>query len=466
MSQHQPSPRRAFDRAFTLALIASDIVACSISVLVAYTIRWMLSSTSLGELGQDITLYVWAIPVVAFLWLMTFRSLGLHDVRRFVLPLGEMTAVFRAVTGTTLMVATASFLSHISYSRAVLLLFWGTALVVVMLMRSALRSYMLRERTRGNATARTLIVGCGDLAQMVAQRIESQPLLGYELVGMVAVDDERPSPGGPVLLGSIGQLEVLVKQHAIEEVLVAYPEIDPGLLITAIQACRGRPVVFHLVARPIQILTQSAEISGIADLAVIELPPQSFPRWQSAVKRLLDVAASLLVLVLGAPLLALLAYLVWRDTGAGPIFRQRRVGLRGREFTMYKFRTMSPRANPYAEAPTSLDDSRVTRLGRWLRRSSLDEVPQFVNVLRGEMSIVGPRPEMPFIVAQYEPWQRSRLEVKPGITGLWQVLGRKDLPLRENIEYDFYYIRNWSIWLDITIILKTLPVVLGGRGAY
>ncbi len=466
MTEHEPSPRRVFDRRFTVALIASDIVACAASVLAAYTIRLALSVTSLGDLGQSITLYLWAIPVVAVLWLVSFRNLGLHDVRRFALPLGEMTAVFRAVTATTLMVATASFLSHISYSRAVLLLFWGTALVFVMLIRSWLRAYMLHERLRGGATARTVVVGCGDLGQMVAERISSRPLLGHELVGIVCVAGEPVTATGCPVLGTLDELGRIVAEHDVDEVLVAYPEIDPGELITAIQGCRERPVVFHLVARPMQILTESAEISGIADLAIIELPPQRFPRWQSAIKRLADIIGSLVALLLASPVLAVLSYLVWRDTGAGPIFRQRRVGLGGREFVMYKFRTMSPRAHPYAEAPRSLDDSRVTRLGRWLRRSSLDELPQLVNVLRGEMSLVGPRPEMPFIVAQYEPWQRSRLEVKPGITGLWQVLGRKDLPLRENIEYDFYYIRNWSIWLDLTILLKTVPVVLGGRGAY
>jgi len=133
---------------------------------------------------------------------------------------------------------------------------------------------------------------------------------------------------------------------------------------------------------------------------------------------------------------------------------------------MLKFRTMRLDAEPYAHSPEGPRDDRVTPLGRWLRKYSLDELPQLLNVLRGDMSLVGPRPEMPFIVAQYEPWQRRRLDAVPGLTGLWQILGRKDLPLRDNIEYDFYYIRNQSLLLDLAIFLRTIPIVIFGKGAY
>ena len=187
------------------------------------------------------------------------------------------------------------------------------------------------------------------------------------------------------------------------------PGDDPGALITAIQDCRERPVVFHLVARPMQILTESAEISGIADLAIIELPPQRFPRWQSAIKRLGDIVGSLLALLLASPVLAVLSYLVWRDTGAGPIFRQRRVGLGGREFVMYKFRTMSPRAHPYAEAPRSLDDSgSPARAG-----ISLDELPQLATCCGG-MTGRAPGRRWPPPSPSTSRGKVARWTVKPG----------------------------------------------------
>ncbi|HNM45706.1 MAG TPA: sugar transferase, partial [Candidatus Sumerlaeota bacterium] len=151
----------------------------------------------------------------------------------------------------------------------------------------------------------------------------------------------------------------------------------------------------------------------------------------------------------------------------GPVFfAQDRVGRNGRRFRIWKYRTMLTSAPTYAVAPTEEMDPRITRFGRWLRKTSLDELSQLLNVLRGDMSIVGPRPEMPFIVDQYEPWQRRRLDVKPGLTGLWQVIGRKNLPLHLNMQYDLYYIKNQSILLDIEILLRTIPAVLKGKGAF
>jgi lipopolysaccharide/colanic/teichoic acid biosynthesis glycosyltransferase len=162
----------------------------------------------------------------------------------------------------------------------------------------------------------------------------------------------------------------------------------------------------------------------------------------------------------------LIALLIKLDSRGPVLFRQKRVGLGGRQFSMLKFRTMQIDTDPYAVAPTDPNDSRITRIGHILRKFSFDEFPQLWNVLQGEMSMVGPRPEMPFIVDQYEPWQRRRLDVKPGVTGLWQIVGRKNLPLALNIEYDFYYIKNQSLFFDIVILLKTIPAVIFGKGAF
>jgi lipopolysaccharide/colanic/teichoic acid biosynthesis glycosyltransferase len=171
-------------------------------------------------------------------------------------------------------------------------------------------------------------------------------------------------------------------------------------------------------------------------------------------------------LVAAAPLLAWCALRVRLDSPGPAFFRQTRIGREGRPFEMWKLRTMHREVGRYEEAPRGPGDPRVTRYGRWLRATSLDELPQLLNVLRGEMSLVGPRPEMPFIAAGYDEWQRRRLSVKPGITGLWQILGRKDLPMHENLQYDFYYIRNRSLALDLSILIRTVGAVLGRRGAF
>jgi len=466
MTPRDISPRRAFDQRFALLLLGSDLVCCAASVLVAFAVRSVTPQPWLAPLRHDLWMYLRALPVVAGLWLIAFNALGLYEARRFMSAFAEMAATFRAVTLTVLLVAAASFLSHTDYSRAMLFLFWAAALPVTLLARGALRVLARRARARGAATARALVVGCGDLAHLIAARVRDHEVLGYDLVGFVFVAEHPEAVEGYPVLGHVSELAGLAEQWGIDEVLVARPDIDPDLLMAAIEACAGTPVEFRLVAGPLQVLMEQAEISSLADLPVVLLPPGQFPPWQGVVKRVLDVSASALLLLALAPLLLALAWLVRRQTGASAIFRQTRIGLHGAPFTMLKFRTMTPAADPYDQAPSEPEDQRITRTGRFLRRWSLDELPQLLNVLRGEMSLVGPRPEMPFIVEQYEPWQRRRLDAKPGITGLWQIMGRKDLPLRDNLEYDFYYIRNWSIWLDLTILLRTLPAVLSGRGAY
>lgn len=185
-----------------------------------------------------------------------------------------------------------------------------------------------------------------------------------------------------------------------------------------------------------------------------------------ALKRAVDVLLSLMALLCLSPLFPLLAWLIRRDSPGPAIFRQERIGQHGRPFVMYKFRTMYVEAPKYAYKPRDGNDPRITPLGRFLRRTSLDEIPQFFNVLKGEMSLVGPRPEQPFIVEAYEPWQQRRLLVKPGLTGWWQINGRSDKPMHQHVEYDLYYVDHQSLLLDLKILFKTIPVVLSRAGAH
>jgi len=184
------------------------------------------------------------------------------------------------------------------------------------------------------------------------------------------------------------------------------------------------------------------------------------------VKRLFDLSFGLIGLILTLPFYLPIIFYIKKENPGPTIIRQRRIGQNGQEFILYKFRTMSTDSELYAAAPRRGDDPRITKTGKWLRQYSLDELPQFWNVLKGDMTLVGPRPEMPFIVAKYTDWQKMRLLAKPGITGIWQILGRKDLPLEENIEYDLYYIFHQSFFLDLAILLRTLPHLIFPRGAY
>jgi len=207
-------------------------------------------------------------------------------------------------------------------------------------------------------------------------------------------------------------------------------------------------------------------VDATVGLRVVELGPGLLSSGESVAKRVLDLVLALSLGLLSLPLVVLASLLIRLGSKGSVVFRQTRVGKDGEQFEMFKFRTMYQKSIPFEPAPRDDKDPRITRVGKWLRRTSLDELPQIINVIKGDMSFVGPRPEMPFIVERYEGWQMQRLRVKPGITGLWQIMGRKDLPLDENLEYDFYYIRNQSILLDITILLRTIPTVLMGKGAY
>lgn len=183
-------------------------------------------------------------------------------------------------------------------------------------------------------------------------------------------------------------------------------------------------------------------------------------------KSIFDPIMAILFIVLFMPVWIVIAILIKIDSPGSIIFQHERVGKNGKKFILYKFRTMWQEVNPQEGSPHSPNDKRITKFGRILRKTSLDEAPQFINVLKGEMSVVGPRPEMPFIVDKYENWQKRRLEVKPGITGLWQVLGRKDIPLKDNLEYDFYYLQNRSVILELAILVQTVIIVISGKGAY
>jgi exopolysaccharide biosynthesis polyprenyl glycosylphosphotransferase len=459
------SPRRRSESRFVALLVVSDLLVCSVAVILAYLWRWYWSPAFLSPLAHEFTVYLRALPFVLLIWLAVFAAMGMYEPQRTLSPIAARGADFRAASMAFLMIAAASFLSHVNYSRLIVIESWLLALPLTWVTRALWGRVRRVALTRPENVSRTLIVGCGDLGRIVLGRLRQFPF-GLQPVGFIATDDAPGEVDGLPVLGQLGDLPGVLAREAADEVLVADPGVPAGQLMEVIRASEANHTEFLVVAGPLQVLTAQAELSGPADLPVLELRNRAFGPVQRLAKRVCDLLGALLLLVLVGPLMLAISPLIRRRMGAPVLFRQVRVGYRGREFTMLKFRTMHADAEAYAVSPQHAADGRVTPLGRWLRKYSLDELPQLLNVLRGDMSLVGPRPEMPFLVAQYEPWQRRRLDAVPGITGLWQILGRKDLPLRDNIEYDFYYIRNQSLLLDLAIFLRTIPIVIFGKGAY
>jgi exopolysaccharide biosynthesis polyprenyl glycosylphosphotransferase len=267
-------------------------------------------------------------------------------------------------------------------------------------------------------------------------------------------------------LGKTSELAKIVKENGITHVFIANSELDNEELFNIVEKFEGTGVTFSLLTNIFEMLKNNRDVHVIGTLPIIEISHGELSEVFEVCKRIFDIAFSLAILLLFLPLGILIALGIKLDS-RGPIFiAQKRIGLHGQPFPMLKFRSMHASTNLYEHAPKHKTDPRITRVGKSLRQFSLDELPQFINVLRGEMSVVGPRPEMEFIVETYRPWQKKRLSIRPGITGLWQILGRKNLPLHANLEYDFYYIKNRSFALDLSILIKTIPVVLIRRGAF
>jgi exopolysaccharide biosynthesis polyprenyl glycosylphosphotransferase len=268
------------------------------------------------------------------------------------------------------------------------------------------------------------------------------------------------------VLGTIDSLRAIARERGVGEVFIADPSLGHTRMLSLVLDCEDLGLTFRVVTNLFEVLTAGTPVDLIGDLPLVRLGREQVPGAYAPLKRAFDFTGALAGIVITFPLVVWCALRTMQTSPGPPFIAHERVGQHGRVFRMYKFRTMNIGVDRYAVAPADADDARITRYGRWLRGTSIDELPQLLNVLKGEMSLVGPRPEMPFIVKSYDDWQRRRLSVKPGITGLWQILGRKDLPMHENLQYDFFYIRNRSFSLDLSIVLRTIGAVLSRRGAY
>ncbi|MBN1478511.1 sugar transferase [Candidatus Sumerlaeota bacterium] len=455
-------------RRFGLALALADTLAIIVCWYLAYEVRvWM--THLYGYPVNDPGNYRLALPFIVLIWLSVNLNNGLYAHRQKTSQLNNLINIFRTCFwGLICTMAMAYFFKGLDLGRSVvgsmpfLLFLWLFA------SRSALRMIKQSHFRRGMGLTRAAIVGAGQTGREVMGRLLEHPEVGFDLVGFI--DDDPSKQGreidGRPVLGSSRSLPELIGRLGIEEVFIAIPSLPLSDALSLIVKAEGKGATFKLVSNMLQVITHEIKVDEIGDIPVIPIPDGHLEWHQATLKRLFDITGALVLLVALSPLWLWIAWRIRRSSPGPAIFSHVRVGKDGRPFRLHKFRTMRADADPQAKAPDTGDDPRIISSLAWLRRTSLDELPQLLNVLRGEMSLVGPRPEMPFIVNRYEEWQRRRLFVKPGLTGLWQVIGRKNLPLSLNLEYDFYYIKNQSFWLDLSILLRTIPAVVLGRGAF
>lgn len=453
----------------TALLVVCDVVGFAASWLATWTVRYLANPYFAKEINWIWPSYVmsllWLLPV----WIFLCAIRGHYAHRDRISSLNEITRIFRAAEEIWLATFVISFLLRgYSLGRAVVLLSVIPQFFYLYTSRTILRAIKRRATRRGKGLKRVLIVGTGETARRALLRIVDHPEVGYELVGLVGRTDEPPTRtiNRVPYLGSLDRLDALIRLHNINEVFLADPKVPDNDKLNLIARCDETGVAFKIVSQMFEVVNPQITIDVLDDLPVILLQPGGLGPLQAFLKRIMDIAIASILLIISLPFSLLITLWIRFDSPGPVLFIHDRIGIGGRRFRLWKFRTMTVETNPYDPAPTDSDDPRITRAGRWLRRTSLDELPQLWNVLRGQMSMVGPRPEIPQIVERYEPWQRIRLEVKPGVTGLWQIIGRKNLPLELNLEYDLYYIKNQSLLLDLVILFKTIPAVAFGRGAF
>jgi exopolysaccharide biosynthesis polyprenyl glycosylphosphotransferase len=473
---HAPA-RSTLSRGRVRVLAATDLIALAASLAGMYAVAERIAAPAIVAPAEVMAVIV---PVVLATWVAIFMAYGLYErqTRSIVSStVDEVGSLFHALLAGSLVLLVAGqglvrTTDWAVYSPLEAFIFIVMAVVAVPLGRGAVRTWLLPTVIRPR---RTLIVGAGDVGRLLRRKIESHPEYGLELVGFV---DDDPASDGAVL-GGTEDLTGLVDSLEIDWIVLSAAADDYERTLNLIRDVRRPDVHLSIVPSYFELFASNATIEELEGVPIVSLPPMRLSRSVRALKRSFDIAASGAGLLVLSPLLALTAIAIRLDSRGPVLFRQPRHGRGGRIFDIAKFRTMHEGAERMRFELAHLnemegggplfkikDDPRITRVGRFLRKWSIDELPQLWNVLRGDMSLVGPRPFVVHESEQIQGWASRRLETTPGITGLWQVLGRNDIPFEEMVKLDYIYVTSWSLWWDVKILCQTIPVVLRRRGAY
>ncbi|MCW5882877.1 MAG: undecaprenyl-phosphate glucose phosphotransferase [Anaerolineae bacterium] len=471
-----------FRRRWKLATVIGDAVLILVGFALAYWLRYHVQWIEPvdEENFVEFSAYYGSALLLMVILLLAYKIEGLYDQRRTASWLDSVYLIFSGtVVGVAALIVWYFSSRPLAVSR--LMLLYTAVIVVVLVSLSRLVAGAIRRslHRRGIATDRLLIVGAGEVGRAIMGNIVAQPELGYQVIGYV--DDDPEKAGGSIgrfpSLGTIADTPGVLREYRIDDVIITLPWYARDSISRVLEACEHLSVRTRIVPDMFQMRLNQLHIETINGIPLIGVRDTNIRGWNRAVKRGLDVTLASLAVLVTSPIMALIAAAIKLDSPGPVLYRQTRVGMNGREFTVYKFRSMRIDADQelarllaHNEASGPLfkmrDDPRRTRVGRFIRRTSLDELPQFFNVLLGDMSLVGPRPPVPDEVEKYDEWHRRRLEVAPGITGLWQVSGRSNLTFDEMVMLDLYYAENWSLGLDMKILLRTIPTVLLGEGAY
>jgi exopolysaccharide biosynthesis polyprenyl glycosylphosphotransferase len=469
---------RRFSINFAIISMFLDAIFVVLGLRLAIVLRPLLNRFAFIQPIPE-TIYIPFSLNVLFpiIWVSILSAYAIYDGRKYFRAVDEFTTLSLASFVASISLAGILYLSYRDFSRAMFLLFVLIVYLSFLGWRTFARVMFRLRRDWPDTARRVLIVGSGPLGIRVRKQLEIAGVANMTCVGYV--DDEQVSlpKTRPLLQGGIKDIRHVIKELDATDVVIALPYSVYQRMSEVVAMTDDLPVKVWVALGFFDLALYKTDIEDFAGIPMLDLRAAALSDYQLLAKRGFDLFFGTLALVLTLPLMGLLAIIIWLDDGRPIIFRQKRVGENGRIFDMYKFRTMVRDAEKLKALVEQKDengnlihktenDPRVTRVGRLLRRFSLDELPQFFNVVMGSMSLVGPRPEMPYLVEKYHPWQRKRFAVPPGLTGWWQVSGRSNKPMHLNTEDDLYYIQNYSLWLDIQILIRTLWTVLLGRGAY
>lgn len=467
---------RRFSVNYAVLTMILDMGVTLIALSLAVSMRPNLPQVPLLVPIPEVHLPLWVYVLIPILWVIVFLVASVYDPDRTYKLVDELQTVSLASLLASLLCAGLFFLTFREFSRWLFITF--IFLNTVFLLGWRVIARVLWRLSRGPAAdRRVLIVGAGDLGQRVGEMVGEYSWTGLSLIGYLDDWTEELAKKDLPLLGTIGEARHVVEQERVNDVVIALPQEAYGKVNDLILDMHDLPLHMRVVPDYYSLSLYQATVEDFAGVPMINLRDPALNDVQRLIKRIFDLLIGSVLMLFILPVLSVVALAIKLDSHGPIIFRQQRVGENGRLFGMYKFRSMIVGAESMQKEVSSIDehgniiykredDPRVTRMGRVIRRTSLDELPQLLNVLKGDMSLVGPRPELPMMVGQYEPWQHKRFAVPQGMTGWWQINGRADKPLHLHTEDDIYYIQNYSLWMDIYILLKTPWVVMRGKGAY
>lgn len=469
----------------TILICIIDLALLNCALFLAFHLRFQIEWGVGSKWIPSVPLppfkeYALGILFLNYLFITLSSLFKLYRRERSRWLIDELHGIIKTLTLNFLFATSTTFFARIEgfqYSRIVLFYSYLMALCFLGAWRFLLLKIEHWIHNRGWRSRIVLIAGSGDMAHIVVRKLKDHPELGYRIKGFTAALSENLKDlDGYPYLGEISRFESIMLENNVDEVFICDPEISHFKLLEMVSICEAYKIAVKMVPTVYDLLIDFADMSDLDGLPLVAVREQPMYEFSLLLKRCFDFVFSIIVLLLTLPLSLLIVVAIKLDS-IGPVcFVQTRAGVGGKPFRMLKFRTMLFDAEAQLGSLIDIDqleepvfkienDPRVTRVGRWLRRSSLDEIPQFWNVLIGHMSVVGPRPEETQLVDKYNIWQRRRLKIKPGITGMQQIMCRGTTSLSDRIKYDIYYLRKHSLLLDIWIILKTIPVVFSGRGA-